>query len=59
MAKLIMLLVIIATIGVPMTLAQRKAPKSSLRTTQIVVGMVILLWGYLVTHVYPQLVPID
>lgn len=59
MAKLIMLVVIIATIGVPMTLAQRKTPKTSLRTTQILVGVIVVIWGYLVTHVYPQLVPID
>jgi hypothetical protein len=60
MAKLIMLMVIIGTVAIPITTAQKKtASKSTLRTTQILVGVVILAWGWLVTHVYPQLVPLD
>ena len=59
MAKLITLLAILASITVPMILAQRKSSRGSLRTAQIIVACFIILWGYLCTHVYPQLVPID
>ena len=56
MAKLILLGMIILSVAMPMALAERSAPKKSLRLIWTVTLAAALVWAILCTQVYPLLV---
>ncbi len=56
MAKLILLLLILFSVLVPVTVAESKVPRRTLKLLQYATVAMTFLWGYLCLVYYPQLV---
>jgi hypothetical protein len=59
MAKLALLSVLIATIALPILLAERQKPRATLRLLVVLMIVVIVTWAQLCLHYYPSVVPLD
>jgi hypothetical protein len=59
MAKLIILSIIFFTVGVPIAMSTRPAPRRTVRTIQILTVVYIFIWAYMCLNWYPQLTPLD
>jgi hypothetical protein len=58
MEKLIILSVVLVSMAVPSWLAASAKPRKGLRRVQGIVVLFVVLWGYMCTHWYPNLVQI-
>lgn len=56
MEKLIILSIVVVSFVVPLSLAVARYPRKALRRTQAIVFLYIVVWAYLCTRWYPQLV---
>ena len=59
MAKLILLSVIIASIAIPILIAERPRPQATVRFLTILMIVIIVVWSQLCLWMYPTLVPLD
>jgi hypothetical protein len=59
MPKLILLSVLIASIALPIILAERPRPRATLRLLVVLMICVIVVWSQLCLRVYTVLVPLD
>ena len=59
MAKLIVLSIIFFTVGVPIAMSTRPAPRRTVRLIQILSVVWIFTWAYMCLTWYPQIVPLD
>jgi hypothetical protein len=56
MVKLIPLSIVLASIIIPILLAEKPGPKKTVRTLQVTMAIVTLAWALLCLHVYPAYV---
>jgi hypothetical protein len=56
--KLIILSIVIVSLGVPAWLSTAPRPRRGLRRAQVIIVLYVIVWGYMCTHWYPELVPL-
>jgi hypothetical protein len=56
--KLIILSVVVVSMALPGWLATAARPRPALRRAQILVFLFVIVWAFLCTRWYPQLVPL-
>jgi hypothetical protein len=57
MAKLIILSVLLMSVALPTRFSTAPNPRKALRKTQLLVGLFVVVWGFLCLNWYPVLVP--